>query len=213
MELVIDDSSDKDLSYLDQINSTSINQPQCLSTQKSPAFTCPTAEVQFYSVPNTLRFGLRLKTNNGMHRGHQNSEQAGAQKNILKTKNQSISTRLKRNMNANRHDHKSLQLLLRKIIRNEMAGFECQRVKHWGVVVRDIPRSFFIQYSVHKHNEQKQFPIFECRYNECPKLFRVACNFRNHMFSHLRMRPHSCPKCGKSFTQQSNLKTHLKNIH
>ncbi len=63
--------------------------------------------------------------------------------------------------------------------------------------------------AAHKKRHQNIKP-FKCSYPGCTKAFTLKGHLNQHMRLHTGEQPFKCPDCGKTFTQSSNLKTHLK---
>ena len=99
------------------------------------------------------------------------------------------------------------------MIANEIEGFVCHQSDLVPSLLQAMPRNLFLIHRVFRKETGKYQTIYECKYKNCLRLFRVKYNFKDHLKAHLRIKPFTCPECGKPFTQLSNMKTHLKGIH
>jgi hypothetical protein len=62
---------------------------------------------------------------------------------------------------------------------------------------------------IHKRVHSGEKPYI-CSHQDCPSRFANLHSLKKHMRTHTGERPYLCKECGKSFTENSNLKRHMK---
>ena len=76
-----------------------------------------------------------------------------------------------------------------------------------GDVVETLPKQ---EDAVTKSNEGKVV-LIQC--DQCQKYFGSKSSLKNHMVVHMEEKPFKCTFCGKEFTQNGNMKTHVQKHH
>lgn len=56
----------------------------------------------------------------------------------------------------------------------------------------------------------RSYTVYKCTKQGCTREFMRTNNLLDHIRMHEGVKPYSCDYCGKSFTQNSNLKKHKK---
>jgi hypothetical protein len=110
------------------------------TADKIKAFTSSSANLQFYSVPNTLRFGLILKRPTRRSKQSIELRIPGVKKHIRKTKSKNMDeeTRVKQRPHR-RIDHDTLQRGLHMIIKGEYPDVICKPIILSNSMLRGIP--------------------------------------------------------------------------
>lgn len=76
-----------------------------------------------------------------------------------------------------------------------------------------IPEEWHETIKLKNPHTQRVKLFFKCKFPGCTSTFKKSCNLRDHFRKHTGLRPFTCPKCHKTFTQSGNLGRHLKNVH
>jgi len=94
------------------------------------------------------------------------------------------------------------------------------KVAYIGRISNFTPKSF-TDFPKHRYQiiqlrhkvSQKKLMLFKCRAKNCKKMFWKSCNLRDHLRKHTGKRPFKCLHCPRAFTQNSNCRRHMIDMH
>lgn len=93
----------------------------------------------------------------------------------------------------------------KKNIHGEVKPFQC----HCG---RTFNRKKKLELHVDSvHEKGDKFRKYQC--TSCDKKFHHPYSLKNHLNTHLGLKPYLCNECGSSYTTPSNLRSHFKRVH
>ena len=68
----------------------------------------------------------------------------------------------------------------------------------------------YTRHSEFNEKEQKEVFTYQCKYENCNKMFAKAWNLLDHVRMHEGIKPYQCEFCKRCFTQKCNFRKHKK---